>query len=70
MRTTLNIDDELIAKASEYTGESEKTKIVRMALRLLVQFEAAKRLAAIGGTMPDLEVPPRRRLDRPDGSVA
>lgn len=61
MRTTLNIDDELLAQAGEYTGETEKTALVRMGLEALIEREAARRLAALGGAMPTLEVPPRRR---------
>ena len=66
MRTTLNLDDELMAKAAELTGIKEKTALVRAALESLVQREAARRLALLGGTMPDLEVPPRRRFGRDD----
>ena len=61
MRTTLNIDDSLLAQAGEYTGETEKTALVRMGLEALIQREAARRLAALGGTMPVLAVPARRR---------
>jgi Arc/MetJ family transcription regulator len=61
MRTTVNIDDELLAKARDYTGEREKTKLLHLGLEALIQREVAKRLVALGGTMPDLEVPPRRR---------
>ena len=63
MRTTLNIDDALLAQAGEYTGETEKTALVRMGLEALIQREASRRLAALGGTMPDLVVPPRRRSE-------
>ncbi len=63
MRTTLNIDDSLIAQAGEYTGEREKTALVRMGLEALIQREAARRLAALGGTMPDLSHPERRRSE-------
>lgn len=63
MRTTLNIDDNLLACAGEYTGETEKTALVRMGLEALIEREAARRLAALGGTMPRLTVPPRRRSD-------
>jgi Arc/MetJ family transcription regulator len=63
MRTTLVLDDELLAEAQEYTGLKEKTAIVREALKALVEREAARRLARLGGTQPDLEVPPRRRPD-------
>jgi Arc/MetJ family transcription regulator len=61
MRTTLNIDDELLAKAEEYTGIHEKSALVREALKSLVQREAARRLAKLGGTMPGLKDIPRRR---------
>ena len=63
MRTTLNIDDVLLAQAGEYTGETEKTALVRMGLEALIQRESARRLAALGGTMPDFSVPARRRSD-------
>ena len=63
MRTTLNIDDNLLAKASESTGVKEKTALVRLALERLVEEEAYKRLAALGGTMPHLKVPSRRRSE-------
>ena len=61
MRTTMNIDDELLAKAIEYTGIKERATVIRMGLESLVEREAARRLAALGGTMPDLKAPPRRR---------
>jgi Arc/MetJ family transcription regulator len=62
MRTTIALDDELIRQAQEYTGITEKAVLVKMGLTLLVQREAARRLAALGGTMPDLEPIPRRRV--------
>jgi Arc/MetJ family transcription regulator len=62
MRTTIALDDELVARAQEYTGISEKTALVREALKALVEREAAHRLAALGGTMPELEDIPRRRF--------
>ena len=61
MRTTLNIDDDLLCQAGEYTGETEKTALVRMGLEALIEREAARRLAALGGKMPLLKVPPRAR---------
>jgi len=61
MRTTIAMDDELVAKAMRYTGIKEKSALVREALTALVQREAARRLAALGGTEPDLVAPPRRR---------
>jgi Arc/MetJ family transcription regulator len=65
MRTTINLDDELLAKAEEYTGIHEKSALVREALTSLVQREAARRLAKLGGTMPNLEYIPRRRSELP-----
>jgi Arc/MetJ family transcription regulator len=61
MRTTITIDDELLAQAQEYTGVKEKSALVNQALKSLVQREAARRLALLGGTMPDAKAPPRRR---------
>ncbi len=62
MRTTIALDDELVRKAQEYTGVKEKTALVREALTALVQREAARRLAAIGGSVPDFPDIPRRRM--------
>ena len=64
MRTTIALDDELVRKAQEYTGVKEKTALVREALMALVQREAARRLAAIGGSVPDFPDIPRRRAQR------
>ena len=64
MRTTIAIDDELLRKAQDYTGVKEKTALVREALTALVQREAARRLAAIGGSVPDFPDIPRRRAQR------
>jgi Arc/MetJ family transcription regulator len=61
MRTTLALDDELLAKAEFYTGIREKSALVREALKALVEREAARRLARLGGSEPDLEKIPRRR---------
>ena len=65
MRTTLNLDDELVATAMRYTGIKEKTALVHAALTLLVQREAARRLIALGGTMPNAKAAPRRRFPPP-----
>lgn len=62
MRTTLNIDDDLLARARELTGIQEKTALVREALKSLIAFEAGKRLAALGGTMKGLQHIRRRRM--------
>lgn len=61
MRTTIVLDDELLSRATELTGIREKTALVREALTALVQREAARRLARLGGSAPDLKLPPRRR---------
>jgi Arc/MetJ family transcription regulator len=61
MRTTLNIDDQLLEKARRLTGIDEKTALVRAGLEALVQREAARRLAELGGTEPNLRPIPRRR---------
>jgi Arc/MetJ family transcription regulator len=61
MRTTLALDDELLAEAQRLTGTSEKTALVREALRALVERESARRLARLGGSEPDLREVPRRR---------
>jgi len=61
MRTTLNLDDELLSKAQTLTGLSEKAALVREALQALIQRESAKRLARLGGSEPELEAIPRRQ---------
>ena len=61
MRTTLNIDEELLAKAAELTGIKEKTSLVKLGLEALIARESAKRLAALAGTEKNLEMIPRRR---------
>ena len=61
MRTTLNIDDQLLADAQRLTGISEKTSLVREGLRALIERESARRLASLGGTQPQLKPVPRQR---------
>lgn len=61
MRTTLALDDDLLAKAQALTGLSEKASLVREALHALIQRESAKRLALLGGSEPQLEDIPRRQ---------
>jgi Arc/MetJ family transcription regulator len=63
MRTTLALDDDLVSAAQEFTGITEKTALVREALKSLIQREVSRRLAALGGTMPELEDIPRRRVE-------
>ena len=61
MRTTLALDDELLAKAQAFTGLKEKSVLVREALKALIERESARRLARLGGSEPDLVKSPRRR---------
>ena len=61
MRTTLNLDGELIEKARAVTGITEKTSLIRAGLEALIARETARRLAARGGTQPHLEAGRRRR---------
>lgn len=63
MRTTLNLDDELLSQAQSLSGINERTQLVREALKALVQRESARRLAALGGSEPQLEAIPRRRSE-------
>jgi Arc/MetJ family transcription regulator len=63
MRTTIALDDDLLAKAQAYTGLEEKTALVREALKALIQREAARRLANLGGSQPGIVAAPRRRTD-------
>ena len=63
MRTTVTIDDDLLAAAKEYTGIEETSGVVRAALKALVEREAARRLAKLGGSQPDIEDIPRRRSE-------
>ena len=64
MRTTLALDDELLAKAQFFTGLKEKSALVREALKALIERESARRLARLGGTEPNLTAAPRRRPSR------
>jgi Arc/MetJ family transcription regulator len=63
MRTTLALDDDLLAEAQRLTGTSEKSALVREALRALIQRESARRLARLGGSEPELTEAPRRRME-------
>ena len=62
MRTTLAIDDDLLAKAQDFTGLQEKSALVREALKALIERESGRRLARLGGSEPDLKSVPRRQL--------
>lgn len=61
MRTTLALDEALVAEAQAYTGIAERAALVREALRALIERESARRLAALGGSDPAAEAAPRRR---------
>ena len=63
MRTTLALDDDLLAKAHALTGVSEKTALIREALRALIQRESAKRLVLLVGSEPQLDDAPRRQTE-------
>ncbi len=61
MRTTLNIDEKLLERASKLTGVTEKTTLVRLGLEALIARESSKRLAKLGGRETKLRSIPRRR---------
>ncbi len=61
MRTTLNIEDNLIEKAAKITGIKEKTALVKLGLEALIARESARRLAKLGGTQKQLQEIPRRK---------
>lgn len=63
MRTTITLDDELVAKATELTGIDERNALVRHALKTLIAAEASRRLARLGGSDPNAWAPERRRPD-------
>ena len=62
MRTTITVDDDLLARAEQLTEMHEKSALIREALKALIEREAARRLARLGGSMPDAKAPPRRRF--------
>ena len=61
MRTTVALDDELLAKARAYTGVQENSALLREALKALIERESARRLARLGGSEPQIKSIPRRR---------
>lgn len=63
MRTTVALDEDLLARAEELTGIRERTALLREALTALIQREAARRLARLGGTQPGIDVPARQRAE-------
>lgn len=62
MRTTLNLDDDLLRQAFELTGITEKAALLRESLKALIERESARRLALLGGSEPQLAMPARRRV--------
>lgn len=61
MRTTLALDDDLVKEAQRLTGTTEKTALVRQALRALIERESRRRLAQLAGSEPDVNPAPRRQ---------
>ena len=61
MKTTLNIDDTLVERASKLTGIKEKTALVRKGLEVLISLESSRRLAELGGSEKNIKMPRRRR---------
>lgn len=59
MRTTVTLDDDLLASATDFSGIDEKSKLLNFVLDAYVKRMAAKRLAALGGSMPDFDIAPR-----------
>jgi Arc/MetJ family transcription regulator len=64
MRTTIVLDDELLAKAQALTNVQEKSSLVKEALKALIERESAKRLASLGGSEPQLAAIPRRQTNQ------
>jgi Arc/MetJ family transcription regulator len=62
MRTTINLDENLISEARRLTGTKERTALIHEGLRALIERESGRRLARLGGSEPELEPIPRRRL--------
>lgn len=61
MRTTINLDDELVRRAAELTGKNERSALVRLGLEALIARESARRLALLGGSDPHASAAPRQR---------
>ena len=62
MRTTINLDDDLVREAQRLSGIKERTAVVHEGLRALIQRESARRLARLGGSEPKVRSVPRRRM--------
>ena len=61
LRTTITLDDELLAEAGEAMGTNERSLLLHEGLKALIEREAARRLIQLGGSMPDATLAPRRR---------
>jgi Arc/MetJ family transcription regulator len=61
VRTTINLDDDLLGEAQRLTGMRERTALIHEGLRALIERESARRLARLGATGQSLRIPPRRR---------
>ena len=61
MRTTVNLDEDLVANAIKLTGAIDRSTLLREGLKALIARESAKRLAKLGGIQPTLTAVPRRR---------
>ena len=66
MRTTVTMDDALVEAAIEYTGIRERSALVNAALKMMVEWEASRRLALMGGSQPDFVAGPRKRYFEPE----
>ena len=69
MRTTITLDDDLLATAARLTGITDRTPLIRESLEALIARESARRLALLGGSQPEFEVPPRRRSEATSDSA-
>lgn len=65
MRTTVSLDDQLLAQARELSGIPQSSQLIKQALQALIERESARRLVLLGGTEPELRPIPRRRSSRP-----
>lgn len=61
MRTTVTINDELLKSAQEFSGIQEKSALINRALKMMVEWEASRRAALLGGSMPGFKPGRRRR---------
>ena len=61
MRTTITLDDDLLEKAMRLTGIKDRTPLIRESLKAIIARESARRLALLGGSMPELQLTPRRQ---------